>query len=93
MPICYSLLEETVNRNRDRANLRRDLEDTWLQAARLKEARDGEDRRRAQSPGILLHEQCSRYGRCKGCKRKMLNCGESSVWCESRYLSGSRIMV
>eukprot|EP00795_Rhopilema_esculentum_P017226 gene17226-8778_t len=87
------LLDETINRNRERVKIRRDLEDTWLHAAKTKHVREADDRVRAQSPGCLLHEQCDKYRRCKECKRKMPNCGESNVWCESRYLSGSRIMV
>eukprot|EP00794_Sanderia_malayensis_P000560 gene560-1217_t len=88
------LLEESVYRNKEQVNLRRDLEDTWLQAAKSKQMREKEERRRAQSPGVLLHEQCSKYyHRCKECKRKLANSGESNVWSDSRYLSGSRIMV
>ena len=88
-----SLLEEAIKKNRDRVSLRRDLEDTWLQAAKHKYARELEEKQRAQSPGVLLHDQCSRYKKCKSCERKLVNCGESNIWCESRYLSGSRIIV
>lgn len=86
-------MEESIRRNREQINIRRDLEDTWFKAAKMKESCVSEEKKREKSPGILLHEQCSKYQRCKGCRRKMPNCGESNVWCESRYLSGSRIMV
>eukprot|EP00112_Aurelia_sp_Birch-Aquarium-sp1_P010963 Seg2317.3 transcript_id=Seg2317.3/GoldUCD/mRNA.D3Y31 product="Coiled-coil domain-containing protein 81" protein_id=Seg2317.3/GoldUCD/D3Y31 len=87
------LLDETLNRHSERVKLRRDLEDTWLQSSKTKHSREQEEQRRAQSPGELLHEQCDKYRRCKCCKRQMPNSGESHVWCESRYISGSRIIV
>ena len=82
-----------MRRNRNRVNFRRDLEDTWFQAAKSKMSREHEEKERAQSPGVLLHDQCSKYRKCKSCERKLLNCGESNIWCESRYPSGSRIIT
>jgi len=87
------LLEETMRKSRNRVNFRRDLEDTWFEAARHKMSRELEEKERAQSPGVLLHDQCSKYKKCRSCERKLLNCGESNIWCESRYTSGSRIIT
>ncbi|XP_076077842.1 coiled-coil domain-containing protein 81-like isoform X3 [Mytilus galloprovincialis] len=72
---------------------RKDLEGDWRSAAMSKKEKEMEDRLHALSPSLLLHEQCDKYSRCRQCKRKMKNCGESNIWSESRYIPGSRLMV
>ncbi|XP_059150161.1 coiled-coil domain-containing protein 81-like [Physella acuta] len=72
---------------------RRRLEHDWQKLAAAKKAKELEDRLHSLNPGILLHEQCDRYNRCRQCKRKLNNCGETNVWSESRYVPGTRIMV
>ncbi|XP_033635192.1 coiled-coil domain-containing protein 81-like [Asterias rubens] len=72
---------------------RKSLEETWSNAASLKRSREEELKLRAQSPGVLVHEQCDKYHRCDQCQRRLGNCGESNIWSESRYIPGSRLMV
>ncbi|WAR07846.1 CCD81-like protein [Mya arenaria] len=76
-----------------RLNLRKRLEQDWTRASLVKRDRLEEDKVRALSPGMLLHEQCDKYNRCAQCKRQTKNCGESNLWSESRYIPGSRLMV
>lgn len=87
------MLEDRANKFSRRINTRKRLEEDWVRASMMKKDRLEEDRLRALSPGILLHEQCDKYNRCAQCKRMMRNCGESNLWSESRYIPGSRLMV
>lgn len=87
------LLDDRANRFARRINTRKRLEEDWVRASMVKKDRLEEDRLRALSPGILLHEQCDKYNRCAQCKRLLKNCGESNLWSESRYIPGSRLMV
>lgn len=89
----FRMMEDRANRFTRRINTRRRLEEDWTRASLLKRDRLEEDKIRALSPGILLHEQCDKYNRCAQCKRQMKNCGESNLWSESRYIPGSRLMV
>ncbi|XP_022082027.1 coiled-coil domain-containing protein 81-like isoform X2 [Acanthaster planci] len=87
------LIEDRANRYNDSVKTRKSLEETWKEAASLKRQREEEQKLRAQSPGILMHEQCEHYHRCDQCRRRLGNCGESNIWSESRYIPGSRLMV
>ena len=89
----FSLREERAFKHAVRWDTRRRLETNWQKMSEMKRARELEDRLRSLSPGGLLHEQCDRYNRCHQCKRRVHNCGETNIWSESRYISGSRIMV
>lgn len=80
-------------RHQERVDVRRSLEDSWAASVCRKKDQEHEERRRAQSPGMLIHEQCDKYHRCKQCGRRPSNCGESNVWSDSRYMPGSRLIV
>lgn len=86
-------MDDRADKYNRRFDTRKRLEDDWLKAAEVKKAKELEDRIRALSPSLLLHEQCDKYNRCAQCKRKLNNCGESNIWSESRYIPGSRLMV
>jgi len=88
-----SLLQETLVRNQLNLRQRQDLEKTWAQQAYKKRTQEIESKLRARSPGLLLQEQCDKYSRCCQCTRHQVNCGQSNVWSETRYVSGSRLMV
>lgn len=90
---AFSLLQETLVRNQVHLSQRQDLEKTWAAHAMSKRAKEMEERMRARSPGMLLQEQCDKYKRCGQCNRYNRNVGQSNVWTESRYVSGSRLMV
>jgi len=87
------LLQETLHRNQLNLQQRQDLEKTWARQALKKRSREIEDKLRARSPGLLLHEQCDKYSGCAQCTRRKSNYGQGNVWSETRYVSGSRLMV
>jgi len=85
--------EERSFKHMIRFDTRKKLETDWQRMAEHKRGRELEDRLRSLSPGVLVHEQCDKYNRCRQCKRRVHNCGETNIWSESRYIPGSRIMV
>ncbi|XP_078323683.1 coiled-coil domain-containing protein 81-like isoform X2 [Crassostrea virginica] len=87
------LMDDRSKRFQRRTVVRKQLEQDWAESAEQKRARELEERLHHLAPGALLHEQCDKYNRCKQCKRKVNNCGESNIWRESRYIPGSRLMV
>ncbi|XP_027012263.1 coiled-coil domain-containing protein 81 isoform X1 [Tachysurus fulvidraco] len=87
------LIADRINRYERLRKVRTALEDTWTRSADLKHCRDMEERAFIRSGGRLLIDQCEQYRRCFQCKRKTTNCGESNIWKESHYTSGSRLMV
>ncbi|KAL8620974.1 hypothetical protein ACOMHN_035910 [Nucella lapillus] len=87
------IAEDRALRHKARFETCRLLEDDWKQAAETKRTREIDDRLLGLECGQLLHEQCDQYHRCKQCRRRTNNCGESNIWSESRYVPGSRIMV
>lgn len=46
-----------------------------------------------RSAGQLLVDKLEQYKRCCQCKRRTTNCGESHIWKDSHYLSGSQYMI
>lgn len=74
-------------------NLRRSLEDTWRGSANLKHLRDKEEKNFIRSGSRRLISQCEQYHRCDQCKRRPANFGESNILKETRFTSGSRLMV
>lgn len=80
-------------RHQERLDARRSLEESWAANVARKKELEVEEHQRALSPGMLIHEQCDEYRRCKQCGRRPQNCGESNVWSESRYIPGSRLIV
>ncbi|OWF50937.1 coiled-coil domain-containing protein 81-like isoform X2 [Mizuhopecten yessoensis] len=87
------LREDRGTRFGNRYHIRKRLESDWQKAATAKKNNELEERLHALSPSLLVHEQCDKYKRCEQCKRKTVNCGESNIWSESRYIPGSRLMV
>lgn len=87
------LMEDRGSRFSNRFQTRKRLEGDWQKAATLKKNNEMDERLHALSPSLLVHGQCDKYKRCEQCKRKVVNCGESNIWSESRYIPGSRLMV
>ena len=88
-----SLLEETLTRNQRNLKQRHDLEAHWAAHSLKKRAREMQEKLDAEAPGVLLQEQCDKYHRCDQCTRIPENEGKSNVWSESRYVSGSRLII
>ena len=93
VPLPLSIILDRSMRHQERLEARRALEESWATNVTRKKGAEDLERRRALSPGMLIHEQGDKYRRCKQCGRRPGNCGESNVWSESRYIPGSRLMV
>ncbi len=76
---------------KDRMEVRKDLETSWLEAANKKQPamHSLEDTEKY----LLIQEQCKKYLRCKQCQRKKDNKGTSNLLSESRFVAGSRLIV
>ena len=72
---------------------RKELEDSWQRTIEDKKQRDQEEMEYRKNPAEPLHEQSHRYQRCGKCQRNVRNWGESKFWRETRYPSGSKIMI
>lgn len=73
--------------------LRRGLQEDWSKSFELKRRKEEEEGRFIRAGSDLLLDQFEKYRRCFQCKRRTSNCGETNVWCETRYIPGSRLMV
>ncbi|XP_034536815.1 coiled-coil domain-containing protein 81-like isoform X2 [Notolabrus celidotus] len=82
-----------INRSEQQRDVSRSLEDDWSRCVRLKHDREEEEKRFLRSAGELLVDKLSEFRRCCQCKRRTTNCGESNIWKDSRYLSGSQFMI
>jgi hypothetical protein len=87
-------LKVDLRKDRSRRVLARQaIEQEWLDSMKNKQQRLLEDLQRAREQGIRLHQQCENYLRCRQCQRKRQNFGKSNILHETRYISGSRLMV
>ena len=78
----------------ERIEARKELETSWQNAVKEKHEHGQRiEKNTDQSPGLLLHDQCKKYLRCNQCQRRRDNLGTSNVLSDSRYISGSRLMV
>jgi len=87
------LLQETLARSNLNLKQRQDLEKTWAVHATNKRTKEMEEKLRGRSAGLLLQEQCDKYKKCAQCPRRLDNGGQSNVWAETRYVSGSRLII
>ncbi|XP_068586731.1 coiled-coil domain-containing protein 81-like [Cebidichthys violaceus] len=84
---------DRINRFEKKRDISKSLEDEWSRSAKLKHQREDEDRRFLRSAGELLVDKLAQYRRCCQCKRRTTNCGETNIWKDSQYLSGSQFMI
>ncbi|CAL8246456.1 unnamed protein product [Lota lota] len=87
------LILDRLTRFEAMKDLRASLEDTWRNSAQLKLRREEEEKSFRRFGGTLLLDQGDQHRRCHQCKRKPGNHGESNIWRESCYTSGSRLMM
>ncbi|XP_057606555.1 coiled-coil domain-containing protein 81 isoform X2 [Hippopotamus amphibius kiboko] len=79
---------ERVNR------INQSLQDDWERSAVMKKQRDLEEKAfERASDKLFLLDQCERYRRCKQCRRRTSNVGESNLWPLNKYMHGSRLFV
>ncbi|XP_029458125.1 coiled-coil domain-containing protein 81 isoform X2 [Rhinatrema bivittatum] len=74
-------------------SLQESLKKDWMKNIELKRQRDCEERQFLKADSKLLIDQFETYQRCRQCKRRTTNCGESNLWCHSKYLPGSRLII
>ncbi|XP_021178206.2 coiled-coil domain-containing protein 81 [Fundulus heteroclitus] len=87
------LMQDKTSHFEKKHYIRMSLEDEWSQSAELKRRREEEEKRFLRSAGQLLVDKLEECRRCCRCKRRMANCGETNIWRDSRYLSGSQFMI
>ncbi|XP_033486227.2 coiled-coil domain-containing protein 81-like [Epinephelus lanceolatus] len=87
------LIMDRINRFEKRRDISKSLEDEWCRSAKLKHQQEEEERRFLRSAGQLLVDKLAQYKRCCQCQRRTTNCGETNIWKESHYLSGSQFMI
>nr|XP_046247569.1 coiled-coil domain-containing protein 81-like isoform X2 [Scatophagus argus]XP_046247576.1 coiled-coil domain-containing protein 81-like isoform X2 [Scatophagus argus] len=87
------LIVDCMNRFEKKRDISKSLQDEWSRSVKLKHQREEEERRFLRSAGQLLVDKLAQYNRCCQCKRRTTNCGETSIWKDSRYLSGSQFMI
>ncbi|KAM9320760.1 coiled-coil domain-containing protein 81 [Gastrophryne carolinensis] len=73
--------------------IHRALQKDWTNSSELKMRKEQEEERFMKAGSELILDQFEKYRRCFQCKRKTTNCGETNIWCETRYVPGSRLMV
>ncbi|XP_038558203.1 coiled-coil domain-containing protein 81-like isoform X2 [Micropterus salmoides] len=82
-----------INRFEKKQEISKSLENEWSRSANLKHQQEEEERRFLRSAGQLLVDKLAQYKRCYQCKRRTTNCGETNIWKDSHYLSGSQFMI
>ncbi|XP_014836997.1 PREDICTED: coiled-coil domain-containing protein 81 isoform X1 [Poecilia mexicana] len=87
------LMRDATNQFEKKRAVRKSLEDDWSRSVELKHKQEDEERRFLRSPGKLLVDKLEESQRCWRCKRRTTNCGETNIWKDSRYLSGSQFMI
>ncbi|XP_070821522.1 coiled-coil domain-containing protein 81-like [Chaetodon trifascialis] len=87
------LILSCINHFEKKRDISNSLADEWSRSAKLKHQREEEERRFLRSAGQLLVDKLAQYRRCCQCKRRTTNCGETNIWKDSHYLSGSQFMI
>ncbi|XP_029947273.1 coiled-coil domain-containing protein 81 isoform X2 [Salarias fasciatus] len=87
------LILDRISRFEKKRDISKSLKNEWCRSARLKHMRDEEERRFLRSAGQLLVDKIAEYRRCCQCQRKTTNMGETNIWKDSNYLSGSQFMI
>ncbi|XP_023270364.1 coiled-coil domain-containing protein 81 [Seriola lalandi dorsalis] len=87
------LILDRINRFEKKRDISKSLEDEWSRSVKLKHQQEEDERRFLRSAGQLLVDKLAQYRRCRQCKRRTSNFGESNIWKDSHYLSGSQFMI
>ncbi|GLD55966.1 coiled-coil domain-containing protein 81 isoform X1 [Lates japonicus] len=87
------LILDRINHFEKRRDISKSLENEWSYSVKLKHQREEEERRFLRSAGQLLVDKLSQYRHCCQCKRRTTNFGETNIWKDSHYLSGSQFMI
>ncbi|KAM8877082.1 coiled-coil domain-containing protein 81-like isoform 3-T4 [Synchiropus picturatus] len=86
------VLDHRINVERRKA-IRKSLESEWRQSAQMKHQREEKEMDFLRSATQSLVEKLVQQKRCQQCKRRTSNCGETNIWRDSNYASGSQFMT
>ncbi|XP_078801241.1 coiled-coil domain-containing protein 81 isoform X2 [Oryzias latipes] len=87
------LIMDNINHFEKKNSISKSLEDDWRRSIKVKHEREEEERRHRRFAGQLLVDKLAEYRRCCQCKRKTSNRGQTNIWKDSHYLSGTQFMV
>ncbi|KAM4593555.1 coiled-coil domain-containing protein 81-like [Odontesthes bonariensis] len=87
------LILDRISRFEKKRDISKSLEDEWGRSVRIKHKREDEEKHFQRSAGQLLVDKLPEYRRCRKCKRRTTNCGETNIWKDSHYLAGSQFMI
>ncbi|KAM9765992.1 coiled-coil domain-containing protein 81-like isoform 2-T2 [Menidia menidia] len=87
------LILDRVSRFEKKRDISKLLEDDWSRSIRLKHKREDEEKKFQRLAGQLLVDKLTEYRRCSQCQRRTNNCGQTNIWKDSHYLSGSQFMI
>ncbi|KAM9861160.1 coiled-coil domain-containing protein 81-like [Aulostomus maculatus] len=82
-----------INHFEKKQDILKTLEKDWNRSVQLKHQHEEEERRYRRSAGQLLVDKLAQYKRCYRCRRRTSNCGETNIWKDSCYISGSQFMM
>uniref|UniRef100_A0A3P9LCJ8 Coiled-coil domain containing 81 n=1 Tax=Oryzias latipes TaxID=8090 RepID=A0A3P9LCJ8_ORYLA len=87
------LIMDNINNFEKKNSICKSLEDNWRRSIKVKHEREEEERRHRRFAGQLLVDKLAEYRRCCQCKRKTSNHGQTNIWKDFHYLSGTQFMV
>uniref|UniRef100_A0A3B4V356 CCDC81 HU domain-containing protein n=1 Tax=Seriola dumerili TaxID=41447 RepID=A0A3B4V356_SERDU len=92
--LCFlsRLILDRINRFEKKRDISKSLEDEWSRSVKLKHQQEEDERRFLRCVDLLV-DKLAQYRRCRQCKRRTSNFGESNIWKDSHYLSGSQFMI
>ncbi|XP_072119452.1 coiled-coil domain-containing protein 81-like isoform X3 [Mobula birostris] len=74
------LIEEHKKRYENLQRMRRTLEEAWDENVAMKQLKEYEQKQHTKAGSIFLLDQSKNYRSCYQCKRRLSNCGETSIW-------------
>ncbi|XP_030582265.1 coiled-coil domain-containing protein 81 [Archocentrus centrarchus] len=87
------LILDRIKRFEKTRDISKSLEQEWSSSMKHKHKQEEDERRFLRSAGQLLVDKLAEYRCCCQCKRRTTNCGETNIWKDSRYPSGSKLMI
>ncbi|XP_031443245.1 coiled-coil domain-containing protein 81-like isoform X2 [Clupea harengus] len=82
-----------MTRHNKLCGMRVALEDLWAHSVKAKRLRDQDERTFRKAGSHLLIDQFKQPHHYHQCRRRRSFCGGTNLWKESRYITGSRLMV
>ncbi|CAI5645072.1 coiled-coil domain-containing protein 81 [Oreochromis niloticus] len=87
------LMHDRIKRFEKMQVISKSLEEDWSRSVKHKYQQEEDERHFRRSAGHLLVDKLGEYRRCSQCKRRTTNYGETNIWKDSHYLSGTQFMI